>query len=186
MRDWHRKRTLLPFLLKMLYDEKTFLKRDVWQGQWVASCCWCVPADKMKVKTFQHFIDLLPCLPSPPVDTPGRHPGQTPTPRKDTSPVATAADGMHSCFKLSSVCHILTNMENKKNTCCVCNVHRLLARDVFDVAKRQFQDKQKNFIKISPRWKMHFWSQFLTDFHIWPTKFKFRTFSTRKKSFIMF
>ena len=31
--------------------------------------------------------------------------------------------------------------------------------------------------------KMHFWSQFLTDFHIWPTKSKLRTSSTRKKLF---
>ena len=30
---------------------------------------------------------------------------------------------------------------------------------------------------------MHFWSQFLTDFHIWPTKSKLRTSSTRKKEF---
>ena len=29
--------------------------------------------------------------------------------------------------------------------------------------------------------KMHFWSQLLTDFHIWPIKSKFRTSSTRKK-----
>ena len=30
---------------------------------------------------------------------------------------------------------------------------------------------------------MHFWSQFLTDFHIWPTKLKLRTSSTSKKKF---
>ena len=29
--------------------------------------------------------------------------------------------------------------------------------------------------------KTHSWSQFLTDFHIWPTKSKLRTSSTRKK-----
>ena len=30
---------------------------------------------------------------------------------------------------------------------------------------------------------MHFWSQFLTDFHIWSTKSKLRTSSTTKKKF---
>ena len=40
-------------------------------------------------------------------------------------------------------------MNKTKND--VVNVVHGLARDVFDVAKRQFQNMQKNFQKISPR-----------------------------------
>ena len=43
------------------------------------------------------------------------------------------------------------------------------------------QSLPQNFLQDFPQ-KMHFWSQFLTDFHIWPTKSKLRTSSTRLKN----